>query len=241
MHSTNAQSQRQSPPFLAIFDHDGVLVDSLELHQQAWLELGRRTGLALTPEFIHATFGMTNYMIFERLVGDALSQAQMREYSDLKEVCYRDVARGRITLMDGVRELLDSLTLEEYRLAIGSSGVRPNLDLTVESCGLDGRFAAIASLEDIQRGKPDPEVFLVAARKSGVAPECSVVFEDAVVGIQAAKAAGMLAIGVTTTLPAEVLWSAGADQVVETLRDFPVQSLTSQLRRRLESTSTTSP
>ena len=84
-----------SPAYLAIFDHDGVLVDSLEPHQQAWFELGRRTGLAFTPEFIHATFGMTNPSIFRRLLGDAINEEEIHRYSDLKEECYRDVARGR--------------------------------------------------------------------------------------------------------------------------------------------------
>jgi HAD superfamily hydrolase (TIGR01509 family) len=220
-----------SDAYLAIFDHDGVLVDSLELHQQAWVELGRRTGLAFTPEFIHETFGMTNFSIFRRLLGDAISDEEMVRYSDQKEVCYRDVARGRIHLMDGVREVLDALTARGVRLAIGSSGVRPNMDLTVHECGLDGRFAAIASLEDITRGKPDPQVFLAAAAKAGVDPSRSVVFEDAPVGIQAAKAAGMYAVGVTTTQPAGPLRDAGADEVVDTLEGYDVGHLVERLRR----------
>jgi HAD superfamily hydrolase (TIGR01509 family) len=218
-------------PYLAIFDHDGVLVDSLAFHQDAWVELGRRTGLALTAEFIHETFGMTNPSIFRRLLGDALDPAQMQRYSDLKEVCYRDLARGRIALMAGVSELLDGLSAAGVLLAIGSSGVRPNLDLTVESCGLSGRFAAIASLEDIERGKPDPQVFLVAARQAGVPPSRACVFEDAPVGIRAAKAAGMYAVGVTTTVPADALHAAGADEVVEHLGGYDVAALL----RRLES------
>jgi HAD superfamily hydrolase (TIGR01509 family) len=211
--------------YLAIFDHDGVLVDSLELHQDAWVELGRRTGLSFTPEFIHETFGMTNPSIFRLLLGDAITEAEIARYSDLKEVCYRDVARGKIVLMDGVREVLDALTARGVKLAIGSSGVRLNLELTVTECGLDGRFAAIASLEDITRGKPDPQVFLVAAAKAGVDPSRSVVFEDAPVGIQAAKAAGMYAVGVTTTRPAIDLLEAGADQVVNSLVGYDVPRL----------------
>jgi HAD superfamily hydrolase (TIGR01509 family) len=218
-----------SDVYLAIFDHDGVLVDSLELHQQAWVELGRRTGLALTPEFIRETFGMTNFSIFRRLLGHAISDEEMVRYSDQKEVCYRDVARGRIHLMDGVREVLDALKARGVRLAIGSSGVRPNMDLTVHECGLDGRFAAIASLEDITRGKPDPEVFLVAAAKAGVEPSRSVVFEDAPVGIQAAKAAGMYAVGLTTTHPSAALQEAGADEVVKNLVGYDVPSLLDRL------------
>jgi beta-phosphoglucomutase len=214
---------------LAIFDHDGVLVDSLEIHQQAWLDLGQRTGLGLTPEFVHQTFGMTNPSIFRLLLGDAISEADMARYSDLKEECYRGRARGRITLMDGVREVLDALTASGARLAIGSSGVRENLELTVHECGLDGRFAAIAALEDITKGKPDPQVFLVAATRSGVEPARCVVFEDAPVGIQAAKAAGMYAVGVTTSHPAAALWDAGANEVVESLVGYDAGSLVRRL------------
>jgi beta-phosphoglucomutase len=220
--------------YLAIFDHDGVLVDSLEFHQEAWFEMGRRTGLNFTPEFIHETFGMTNPSIFRRLLGDSLSPEQMQRYSDLKEECYRDLARGKIQLMDGVRAVLDSLTAHGVKLAIGSSGVRPNLDLTVTECGLEGRFAAIASLEDITRGKPDPQVFLVAAAKAGALPVRSVVFEDAPVGIQAAKAAGMYAVGLTTTHAAGALAEAGADEVVESLAGYDVGRLLERLKSRAE-------
>lgn len=218
-------------PYLAIFDHDGVLVDSLELHQTAWRELGVRENLPLTDDLIHATFGMTNPDIFKRLLGDDQDPQKIARYGELKEACYRESATGRLVLMDGVRELLDRLSAANFLLAIGSSGVRPNLDLTVRECGLVGRFAAIASLEDIRRGKPDPEVFLVAAEKSGVDPSRSAVFEDAPVGIQAAKRAGMLAVGVGTTHPLESLRDAGADFVVDSLRGFDVSKLIERLER----------
>jgi HAD superfamily hydrolase (TIGR01509 family) len=217
---------------LAIFDHDGVLVDSLDFHQHAWLELGRRTGLAITPEFIHRTFGMTNPSIFRELLGPDLDEQAVAGYGDLKEVCYRDCARGRIVLMDGVRDLLDGLTAAGVLLAIGSSGPRANLELTVEACGLSGRFAAIASLEDITRGKPDPQVFLAAAAKAGVDPSRAVVFEDAPVGIQATRAAGMRAVGLTTTHPASSLREAGADEVVESLVGYDVPALVRHLASR---------
>jgi HAD superfamily hydrolase (TIGR01509 family) len=218
--------------YLAIFDHDGVLVDSFEFHQEAWLELGRRTGLNFTREFIHETFGMTNPSIFRRLLGDSIDAHDIQAYSDLKEVCYRDVARGKIELMDGVRPALDGLTALGIKLAIGSSGPLPNLELTVNECGLAGRFAAIASLEDITRGKPDPQVFLVAAAKSKCHPPQSVVFEDAPVGIQAAKAAGMYAVGLTTTRPARELEEAGADEVVDSLAGYDVARMIERLKAR---------
>jgi HAD superfamily hydrolase (TIGR01509 family) len=220
-------------PCLAIFDHDGVLVDTLKLHQQAWLDLGERTGLGLTPEFVHRTFGMTNPDIFRLLLGDSTSEADMARYSAAKEECYRARARGRISLMTGVREVLDALSSAGVRLAIGSSGVRENLELTVRECGLVGRFSAIAALEDITRGKPDPEVFLVAAARSGVEPARCVVFEDAPVGIRAAKAAGMYAVGVATSHPAGPLRDAGADEVVASLVGYDVGPLVGRLRYSL--------
>lgn len=212
------------PPKLAIFDHDGVLVDSYALHEEAWLELGRRRGLPLTRAFVHRTFGMTNPMIFRELFQEDLDPLLINEWGYVKEECYRDIARGRTDLMAGVRDLLDRLEAEGWLLAIGSSGPRANLELTIAECGLAGRFATIVGLEDIARGKPDPEVFLKAAQRVGAGAASCLVFEDAIVGIQAAKAAGMKAIGVGTTHPIEDLRQAGADWVVADLVGFAVPS-----------------
>jgi beta-phosphoglucomutase len=219
------------PDLLAIFDHDGVLVDSFGFHRDAWLELGRRADLPITEAFVLETFGMTNPAIFDRLVGGALDPAEVARLGDLKEECYRDVARGRITLMDGVLDLIDALSALGVALAIGTSGPRANMLLTVESCGLDGRFASIVALEDVRRGKPDPEVFRRSADRLGIDPSKAVVFEDAPVGIRAAKAAGMLAVGITSTRPAAELREAGADEVVDSLLGYPAEALVSRLRR----------
>jgi HAD superfamily hydrolase (TIGR01509 family) len=219
-------------PLLALFDHDGVLVDSLAFHQEAWLELGRRENLPVTAEFVQATFGLTNPAIFSRLLGESLPATEIQRLGDLKELCYRDVARERIVLMAGVRELLDALTAAGVRLGVGTSGPRANVELTLTVCGLEGRFAGIATIEDVTRGKPDPEVFLVAARKAGVSPTRTVVFEDAPVGIQAAKAAGMLAVGIGTTHPLERLRAAGADQVFQDFQGFPWRDLVETLASR---------
>ena len=221
---------QESNTFLAIFDHDGVLVDTLDLHQKAWLELGKRTGLPITADLIHQTFGMTNPSIFRLILNQSHSPQELAHYSNLKESCYRELANNTITLMAGVLELLDSLTASGVLLAIGSSAVRENLDLTIAQCALQGRFKAISSLEDIERGKPDPQVFLVAAAKAGVPPSRTVVFEDAVVGVQAAKAAGMRAVGVTNTHNEASLWKAGADEVVTHLKSYDVPALIKSLR-----------
>ncbi len=220
------------PSLLAIFDHDGVLIDSLALHQSAWLELGRRASLPITEAFIHETFGMTNPMIFKRLCGDSITKDDIERLGLQKEECYRAQARGRLALMPGVANLLGRLETKGFSLAVGTSGPRANIDLTIAECGLAGTFTAIAALEDLRRGKPDPEVFLLAAERARISPRHSVVFEDAVVGIQAAKAAGMWAVGVTTTNAAEALHDAGADEVVSSLADYNVDQLVERLSTR---------
>jgi HAD superfamily hydrolase (TIGR01509 family) len=218
---------------LAIFDHDGVLVDTLEFHQTAWVEYGRRSGLAITAELVHETFGMTNPSILRKLMGNEISDVEISRHSAHKEECYRAIAASKIVLIDGVRAVLDALTDHGVLLAIGSSGERANIDLTVRQCGLEGRFAAIIAVEDITRGKPDPQVFLFAAARSGAFPTHTVVFEDAPVGIQAAKAAGMYAVGVTNSHPAPVLWDAGADEVLDSLVGYDVPALVGRLRQRI--------
>ena len=219
------------PTLLAIFDHDGVLVDSLEHHQAAWVELGRGPACRSRPSSSTRRSGWPTRASSASSWASRSPTAEIARYTELKEACYRDVARGKIALMDGVRDLLDRLTAAGFLLAVGTSGIRANLELTIDACGLDGRFAAIASAEDFTHGKPDPEVFLVAARRPGSSPRHAVVFEDAVYGIQAAKAAGMRAIGVTTTNPAPDLYEAGADLVVETLAGFDVEALARDLGR----------
>ena len=101
-----------------------------------------------------------------------------------KEELYKTAARKGVSLLPGARALLDGLHAAGFRQAIGSSAPRGNVDLILQLTGTEHLFEAISSAEDTQRGKPDPQVFLVAAEKLGVAPECCVVMEDAVASVQ---------------------------------------------------------
>ncbi len=157
--------------YLAIFDHDGVLVDSLEFHQEAWFEMGTTNRIELHSG-VHPRDLRNDQPEYLPTACSAI-RSRPNNYSAIRISRKSAIATWhgvKIQLMDGVRAVLDSLTAHGVKLAIGSSGVRPNLDLTVKECGLDGRFAAIASLEDITRGKPDPQVFLVAAAKADAPP-----------------------------------------------------------------------
>jgi beta-phosphoglucomutase len=216
-----------SAPCAVIWDVDGTLVDTAELHFRAWVELCRDLGRDFTRADFAATFGRRNPEIIRHLFGEGFDDVAIKDLGDRKEELYKAAARQGVSLLPGARDLLEGLHDAGFRQAIGSSAPRGNVDLILEMTGSAHFFDAISSAEDTQRGKPDPQVFLVAAEKLGVAPPRCVVMEDAVAGVQAARAGGMKCIGVTFVghHPDESLRRAGADLVVKTLADVSVAAV----------------
>ena len=203
-----------------LFDLDGVIVDSRAFHMEAWHRWAREHAIAHDPDYFHRMFGHRNDAIIGGL-RPAIPLAELQGLAEHKEALFREIARGRVVALPGVRELLDSLDANGVPRAIVTSTPRANLDLILASLGLTERFQALVAEEDASKGKPDPEGFLVAAERLGVSPAHCVVIEDAPAGLRAAKAAGMRAIGVTTTHPAPDL--ADADLVVDTLTEAAVR------------------
>jgi HAD superfamily hydrolase (TIGR01509 family) len=201
-----------------IFDLDGVLLDSSRFHLLSWRRLGAELGIEISDPFFRSTFGLTNAAIFDRLPGRPIPQAEYRKFSERKEELFREEAKGRIALFDGADRLLRGLKAAQFRLALGSSTPRSNLLFFFAELGLEKYLEAYSCGDDVTRGKPDPEVFLVAARKLECPPDRCVVVEDAFMGIEAAKAAGMKCIAVATTNEAEALRKrSAADQVADSL------------------------
>lgn len=200
-----------------IFDMDGVLVDSGWAHRQAWFDLAAQEGLEMSDEFFSHTFGMQNDTILPMLRPD-ISKPELDRLSDWKEQRYRDLVHNRPKAAEGVLALLDDLKAEDFRLAIGSSAPRANLDVFWAPLGLGNYIEASVTKEQVTEGKPAPETFLKAAGKLSVAPDRCVVVEDAVHGVQAAKAAGMRVVAVTTTRGREEL--SLADRVVDSLAEL---------------------
>ncbi len=210
-----------------IWDVDGTLVDTAELHFRAWEELCRDLGRDFTRADFAATFGWRNPEIFRRLFGERCGEREMDELGFRKEELYRAAARGGVELLPGARALLEGLHAAGFRQAIGSSAPLANVELILDMTRSAAFFRAISSAEDTQRGKPDPQVFLVAAEKLGVAPSRCVVMEDAVAGVQAARAGSMKCVAVSFVghHPEEKLRAAGADLVVASLDRVSVQAV----------------
>ncbi|NOZ41409.1 MAG: HAD family phosphatase [Planctomycetes bacterium] len=201
-----------------IFDVDGVLVDSYQPHFLGWQKMLGELGEAFTEATFRETFGRTNADIFADLFGAKYSDFEVRAAADRKEALYREIIAQDFQAIDGAVELIDALEVADFALAVGSSGPPENVALTLECLGRAERFAARVTGADVTRGKPDPQVFQLAAEKLGVAPQQCVVVEDAPAGVAAAKAAEMACIALVGTATREQL--AQADWVVDSLRDL---------------------
>jgi beta-phosphoglucomutase len=206
------------PTLAVIFDMDGVLIDSYHAHFDGWSRMYRELSLDYTEADFAADFGRTSRDILFRRFGDQLTDERIRELDEQKEAYFRDSIRETFPAMEGALELIDSLAADGFRLAVGSSGPPENIDLCLEKLGRREKFAAVVTGQDVTRGKPDPQVFQLAAERLGVAANCCVVVEDAVHGIEAARRAGMVGIALTGTTSRDHL--AHANLVVDNLREL---------------------
>jgi beta-phosphoglucomutase len=210
-----------------LWDVDGTMIDSSEHHWLSWRETLAAENFELTREQFAAVFGRRNDEILRGYFGEEFPAAEVARVGDAKEELYRSLVRARgIELLPGVRDWLERLRDAGWLQAMASSAPRANLEAITDALNLRGYFDAVVSAEDVQRGKPDPQVFLTAARKLGVEPDACVVIEDAPAGVEAARRAGMRAVGVLTLHP-----QLTGDLVVRTLEDLPPDAFDNLLKR----------
>lgn len=224
-----------SDPIAILWDVDGTLVDTAEQHFLAWARLFEELRLPFSRADFAKTFGWRNPEIVRELYDPAADDATCRELGERKEDLYREMVRTTgAKLLPGVPELLAGFEAAGWRQAVGSSAPRGNLDLLLAATGIARYFQAVVSGDDVTRGKPDPEVFLTGAARLGVEPARSVVFEDAIAGVQAARRGGMACIAVTFVghHPPDTLTRAGADRVVASLAEITVASVRELLHDR---------
>jgi HAD superfamily hydrolase (TIGR01509 family) len=177
-----------------------------------------------------ADFGRTSRDILRRAFGPAITDERIRQLDERKESLFRDILRESFPPMGGAIELIDALSADGFQLAIGSSGPPANIELTLDKLGRAASFGAIVTGADLTRGKPDPQVFLLAADRLGVPPNSCAVVEDAVHGIEAANRAGMASVALTGTTCRQAL--SDAVLVVDQLTELSPQLLRKLIARR---------
>ncbi|UCF43998.1 MAG: HAD family phosphatase [Planctomycetota bacterium] len=201
-----------------IFDLDGVLINTGEFHKQSWYDLAQKEGFDASDEIFYSTFGMQNYQIIPILAGRSLPAEDIERLSEWKEGRYRELAAEKLTLLAGARNLIDDLKDKGFMLAIGTSTPQVNVTFILEQIPALNCFDAFVTGEEVSKGKPHPDTFLIAAEKLSLAPNRCVVVEDAVQGVEAGKAAGMAVVAVTTTRSRDDLKQA--DLIVDSLAEL---------------------
>jgi beta-phosphoglucomutase family hydrolase len=211
-------------PFAVLFDWDGVIIDSSSQHERAWEFLAAERHFVLPSDHFRRGFGKRNETIIPEL-GWASEPAAVRELGNRKEELYRQLVREEgAAPLPGVLPLLSTLREEGIPRAVGSSTPRENIETLMEAAGLHGLFDWVVCGDDVSRGKPDPEVFLRGAKGLGFPPAHCVVIEDALVGLEAARNAGMACVGVATTHSLEELLPH-CDLAFRTLEELTPQVL----------------
>jgi HAD superfamily hydrolase (TIGR01509 family) len=187
-----------------IFDMDGTMVDNMHHHTASWVELLGRHGVDIEPSaFFNDTAGRPGQHILRTYLDGSLTEADCALLIDEKEGLYQRRYAAHMRALPGFGEFIGEARRRGVALAVASGAPPTNLDFILDGLGLRGHFDAVVGAADVRHGKPDPEVFELAARLCGVASGRCVVFEDAPLGVEAAARAGMPAVVLTTTLPAQ--------------------------------------
>jgi HAD superfamily hydrolase (TIGR01509 family) len=189
-----------------VFDIDGTLLDNMPFHIEAFEAFNAAHGLPpLTLETRKWMDGKRNSDIFPGLFSRQLTPAEIDKLAHEKESAYRRLSVGRLQPLPGLLRLLDALDAAHVPVALATSAPRENVVHTLHELGLAQRLAVVARSDEVAHGKPEPDVFLEAARKLGVAARDCLAFEDAPMGLVSAGRAGMTCVAVSTSYPAEIL------------------------------------
>jgi len=214
-----------------IFDMDGVLIDSYHAHMQAWMNLGRKVGRPITEAEFIPTFGRRNAEIFQALWDGVVAEGDIDSLANWKEEEYRRIIAADFPQMPGAGELIDALKAAGFALAVGSSGPPGNVRVALDGLGRAPLFDALVDGTQVSRGKPEPDVFLLAAKKLAIEPRACAVVEDSLAGLEAAARAGMTPIALTGTFERANL-VGHADIVVESLTELTPQVIGELIGRR---------
>ena len=210
----------------AIFDWDGVVINSANLHEESWEILAKELEFNLPHNHFVRGFGKKNETIIGKILRWSEDHGEIIKWGSRKEEIYRELGIEKgIPLIPETKTFIRNLHERSIPMSIGTSTERKNIDLAIQQNHLSGLFAGAICSEDVSKGKPDPEVFLKAADIIGIPPKYCVVFEDSTHGIEAASQAEMISVGITTTKTERELLKSGAKLVVESLDEINLSIL----------------
>ena len=208
----------------AIFDWDGVIINSASQHKLSWETLAKDENLPLPSDFFERSFGSKNNFIIPHILCWTHEPSEIQRLSSRKEEIYRQIIQSSPPeVIPGIKEFLNALESHSVLSAIASSTERQNILSILEKINLNHPFQAIIAAEDVIIGKPDPEVFLKAAEALKCDPQHCIVFEDSPLGIKAGLTAHMKTIGISTTHPNQEL--GDAHMIIDSFHSLSLEDL----------------
>jgi beta-phosphoglucomutase len=213
-----------------IFDMDGTIVDNMAFHTESWLAFFERRGKTYDADaFFRETAGAQGREILRERLGPDIPDDEIAVLAQEKDALYREMYAPHRAAIRGFEDLVTQAREQGVALAVATSAPPKNIVFTLDELGLRRHFDAVVGAADVKQGKPHPDVFLKAAEKLGVEPKDCIVFEDAPMGVEAARRAGMRAVVITTTLPAEAFKEF--DNVIGIVDDYDAVKVEDLLAR----------
>ncbi len=201
-----------------VFDMDGTLTDNMHIHHEAWMQFIKEKNLGIDAVTFERDYHKgTLIEVMERFFPDIKSEAQLRELGNEKEALYRKIYAPQIHPLPGLIAFLEQIREKEIPIGLATMGDQNNIDLTLKGLGVIPFFHSTTGGHQVKKGKPNPEIFLMAAKKLGVTPSDCLAFEDTQSGIAAAQAAGMEVVGIATQFSEKKLLELGC---VATFKDY---------------------
>jgi len=202
-----------------VFDMDGVLVDNTHFHNESWQMFCRDHDIKLSKEELSRfTIGRTVKDVFRDWFGQDISDDQIEQYREEKERYYRKIFRPNLKSTPGLMSFLNYLREQKISMSIATSGHPENVDFIVDGLKIREYFSAIINSDDVTRGKPDPQVYLLAAERLCVNPEDCLAVEDTPVGVESAKNAKMKCLAVLFSYSRDDLKQA--DYIIKDFTEF---------------------
>ncbi|PIS04673.1 MAG: HAD family phosphatase [Candidatus Buchananbacteria bacterium CG10_big_fil_rev_8_21_14_0_10_42_9] len=212
------------PKLACIFDMDGVIVDNVSYHEKAWMEFGKKHGVTVTKKiFDEKISGRRNPEIVQILLGKKITGKELEQLSAEQPALYRELYKGKSKLIAGLEEFLKKCQRNNIPTALATSSPIENVEQLFNETNSRSFFNAITAQHDVTKGKPDPEIYLLSAKKLGVKSKYCIVFEDSLSGVASGKNADMKVIGITTTHTPEELHQA--DKTIKDYTEITLEDL----------------
>lgn len=202
-----------------LFDLNGTMINDMDYHTDAWFKIINDLGRTMTRDEVKMEMYGKNSEVLERVFGKGhFSDEEIEKLSFDKEKQYQEAFRPRLKLIDGLDSFLAELDARGIKMAVASAAIPFNIDFVLDGLDIRKYISAVVSADDVKRSKPDPETFVMAAERLGVAPEDCLVFEDNPKGVEAARNGGMKAV-VITTMHEEHEFE-GLDNILKFISDY---------------------